>query len=143
MVPIYFHLSQQLKNVEALSSGLVKNDKYSQVKSSLELVSDTNKKLKIFPVEMPKNGRIENVLNKVVSLKDSNIKIKSFKYSGGDSDIQNIEISGVATDRKTLLAFKERLTSEKGFSNIVLPISSFVRVENIDFTITLKSKIYE
>ncbi len=140
LVPIYFHLNQQLKDTEILSSSLVKNDKYSQVKNSLELINDTNKKAKVFPAEMPKNGRIESVLTKIIALKDSSIKIKSFKYSGGESDTQSIEISGVANDRKSLLAFKERLVSQNGFSNIVLPISSFVRVENIDFTITLKSK---
>lgn len=140
LVPIYIHLNKQAQNVEVLVNSLGTNGKYGQFKNSIELVNETNKKIKIFPNEMPKNGRIEYVLNRIIELKDSNIKIKSFKYTGGESDIQSIEITGVATDRKSLLGFKERLVSEKGFSNVVLPISSFVRVENIDFTISLKSK---
>lgn len=140
LVPIYFYLEQQSKDAETLLGNLAQNDKYGQVKNSLELINDANKKAKAFPNEMPINSRIENIINKIVALKDSGIKIKSFKYAGGDSDVQSIEISGVATDRKALLGFKERLGAQEGFSNVTLPISSFVRVENIDFVITLKSK---
>jgi hypothetical protein len=139
LIPIYAHLNKQSADVDALLGKLNKNAKYSQAKNSFEVINDANNKAKLFPNEMPKNGRIESVLSRIVALKDSNIRLNSFSYSGGESGIQTIKISGVASNRKALIDFKERLSNEKGFSDIVLPISSFVKVENIEFTINLKS----
>lgn len=136
------HLERQVKDFENVKSNLNKDDNFNQVKNTSLAIVAANDKLKVFPNEMPATGYVQSVLDRVTGVKDPKIKIKSFRYSvaGKDPNSTNVEITGTAPTRKDLLDFKQKLESEKSFSNITLPISSFVRVENIEFSIRLRSQ---
>lgn len=141
LVPIYSHLRSQESEVENLNNSLSINSNFNQIKNTFDIINASNEKLKVFPDNLPENGYIESTLNKIISLKGQ-VKIKSFKYTylnKPDSKSTNIEISGTAVNREALLDFKQKLESEKTFSNIVLPVSSFVKVDNIEFNIRLLS----
>lgn len=141
LLPVYIYLKNRHTQTQDFYLNLSKNDDFNQLKNTYEAVNESNERLKIFPNEMPKNGHIEEGLNKITELKGSQIKIRSFRYlnlTKPDPKSTNIEISGVAVNRNALLEFKQKLESEKSFSNIILPISSFVKVNNIEFNIKLR-----
>jgi Tfp pilus assembly protein PilN len=54
-----------------------------------------------------------------------------------------IIINGVAAKRENLLAFNELLKKSKYFKNVNLPLSSLLKKENINFTITAEIKSYD
>lgn len=143
LLPIYFYLNKQEASVLGIGNNLNNDVNFSQIKTISEKISFNNEKLRIFPNELPENGYFESLLSRVVSIKGSGVSITSFNYyqpNKNDTKSTNFEIAGVASDRKSLLDFKKRLEEDDGFSEVVLPISSFVKVDNISFTIKLRTK---
>ena len=142
LVPIYFHLNQQQIETSNLAKTFSQNDTFTQVKNTYDAINASNENLKTFPDSLPENGYIEATLNSLLDLRGPQTRIRSFKYSvpnKADPKATNIEILGTARNRVALLDFKQRLESSGSFSSIVLPIASFVKVDNIDFNIRLKS----
>lgn len=56
------------------------------------------------------------------------------------SDGLLVNLSGQASTRESLIAFKDKLNSADCFDNVDLPFSNLVLKENIDFKINLKVK---
>lgn len=144
LVPIYFYLNKQESDIKALQSALNKKDDYNQIKNFTETININNKRLGIFPnEELGPMSSFENIIDKIVSIKGSGVKISAINYSASPNINQTestLEIIGTSNNRKSLLEFKQRLEEEKTFSSVVLPISSFVKVDNIPFTISLTIK---
>lgn len=141
LIPINSRLDKQKIEVDNISSILSSDENFNQVKNTTSSINISNDKLKVFPNQFPENGRMETIIDKITQIRGSGIIIKNFNYYGSgknDTKTTNVEISGTANTRKDLLDFKQRLESEKGFSGIVLPISSFVKIENIEFSIKLR-----
>lgn len=143
LFPIYIYLNKQELSVKEIENGLNKNENFNQTRAITERINTINSKLKVFPRDLPVNGYFETLINKVVSMRGSGVKITGFNYvqpSKTDQKNTNFEISGVASNRKSLLDFKQKLEIDGSFSEVVLPISSFVKVENIPFSIKLRTK---
>lgn len=74
-----------------------------------------------------------------IKSKPANITLHNFYFSRVDSDI-SLDISGFAENREALLVYVENLKIISGVKEVTVPISSFVRGENLEFTIKI---IYE
>lgn len=66
----------------------------------------------------------------------------SYKFIGDLQDEDGykarISLSGVALTQEALFKFKEDLDADKNFGDVVFPISSWMKFENIDFSIRFK-----
>jgi hypothetical protein len=51
-----------------------------------------------------------------------------------------ITVSGISLDRETLLSFVRELEAQPLFTNVELPIATFVHSEDISFSITIEGK---
>lgn len=143
LVPMYIYFEKQEATIEAISGALSRNDNFNQIKGVSEKISANNDRLKIFPNDLPKAGYIESLIDRIIQIKGSGVFITAFNYGApnkSDTKSTNIEIKGVARDRKSLLDFKQKLEAEKSFTAVVLPISSFVKVDNIPFSIRLRTE---
>lgn len=78
-------------------------------------------------------------IGKILDLKGSAIKIVGFTYDAG-VDQERIVITGTALDRYRLAQFIEALKKEPTFTSVDLPISSYVKSNNIDFSAVIVKK---
>jgi len=92
--------------------------------------SISTKVLKILEISIP----AEEILNEIENSKPSGITISKKIV---EIDKGNIEISGVSSDRSSLIEFKQRLEENDHFSNVFVPISSLEIETNIDYKMSL------
>lgn len=78
------------------------------------------------------------VLN-ILKLKGSAIKIQGLTYDATATQ-ERVVLVGVARDRDALAAFVETLKKDSTFTTITLPISSYVKSTNIDFSLVAERK---
>lgn len=76
---------------------------------------------------------------KIISLKSSDIKISSLSYET-TANQERIVLTGTARDRDSLANFVDTLKKDPTFTSVTMPISSYVKSENIDFSIVVERK---
>lgn len=76
---------------------------------------------------------------KILGIRGSAIKITGFTYDAW-ADQERIVINGIALDRERLSQFVETLKKDPAFTSIELPISSYVKSANIDFSVVITRK---
>lgn len=83
-----------------------------------------------------------NIIAIINKDKTPNNTISNISYSrADDGSAITILVKGVSKTRQSLSQFKEALTHETGITSVDIPVSNFAKESNIDFTITLISKI--
>ena len=102
-----------------------------------QTLKDTN--LKLTALQVPSNAiSIEDVLQKVLNKKTSDIKIRSFSYKKSvETGASTVVITGTASDRESLSQFVNNLGHEALFTKVNLPVSNLTKNKNPDFTIQL------
>lgn len=78
-------------------------------------------------------------VTKILSLKGGSIKIIAFTYESMANQ-ERIVLTGTSSDRDSLANFIETLKKEPAFTSATMPISSYVKSENIDFSIVIERK---
>jgi hypothetical protein len=136
IMPAFF-LSQVKKNLSLLKFDEVTSQKPSSPEEILGLQKDLDKKLKLIEKSETNHYLVsENVINQILKHKTDSIKISSINYNN-DTKGKTINISGVATSRDILLAFKKTVEEDPAFKKVDLPISNFVKGSNISFSMTI------
>lgn len=75
----------------------------------------------------------------IISLKSSDIKISSLTYEA-TANQERIVLTGAASDRDSLAGFVETIKKNPTFTSVTMPISSYVKSENIDYSIVIERK---
>ena len=73
-------------------------------------------------------------IEEVLENKPIGIKINFFSWRMMEGDFE-LYVTGVASDRQTLLAFESQIRNSAYFSDISLPVSNLARDRDIDFQI--------
>lgn len=81
----------------------------------------------------------EKVINEIILQKVSGIKINRFFYENDPLGGRKVNIIGIAQNREQLLLFRQALEEDSLFKNVDLPISNFVKGNNIEFNLNLIS----
>lgn len=100
--------------------------KYNQ-RSSLYL---KNKELVSIP---------DSYFDDAIKAKPVNISLNNFSFSRSEIEII-LDVSGVAENREALLGYVESLKLVANVKDVTVPISSFVKGENLEFTVRI---VYE
>lgn len=103
-------------------------------------IKDINRKIDIY-LKLGKSGRLKvsDVVSRIVAVRQDTIKISSIMY---DSALgERVVLVGVARDRESLASFVDALHKEGTFSSINLPISSYVKSKDIDFSVVLDRSV--
>ncbi len=79
---------------------------------------------------------VRDVILGLVIKKQKGISISRFSYSNS-KDIPTVDISGKAESRSSLMSFSEELKKNPSFSGVTIPLSSFARERDIDFSLKL------
>ncbi len=101
-------------------------------------IREANKKIDLFLKSENSNKSVPSELfMKIISAKTSSIKITGFSYDA-TVNRERIVLAGSANDRESLAKFLEELKNNKTFTKVELPISSYVKSTNIEFSIVLE-----
>lgn len=130
LIPSYIISSKREKRVSLEYEEAKKVSEASEYKDLNDVIGKTNEKLGILT---PKEGALylHDVISNIVRLKNSGIKIDRFSFKAG----REIQVSGTALNRESLLSFTRSLERDKTFSGVETPISNFARNTDIDFSI--------
>jgi hypothetical protein len=121
---------EALRHIKIVDSARQRNDDLD-LQAWLE---DINLKLKLLSPALD-TDRPLNSIDKILDQKGAGILITDFSLVKS-TDKVDISINGVATNRQSLITFKDRLNSSGNFSNVVSPISNLAKDKDIDFQIT-------
>ena len=114
--------------------------KGGQEKEITAQISDVNNKVKLLlgaevGTRLLPSEEIGNILD---------IKVPAIKIAGLTYEIigaqERITLTGTAADRDSLSSFFENLKKDPTFTSVSLPISSYVKSTNIDFSIVAERK---
>jgi hypothetical protein len=79
------------------------------------------------------------VIGHIVSLTGSSITLSDISYQIQTATSASITLQGRAADRQSLLSFTQTLETNGHFQNVDLPVSSFAKDTDIDFSISLNT----
>jgi hypothetical protein len=125
----YSDISYQKDIVDKEFAGIQKEDSSKDVKEILDMVSVIkNNASDIIPT-----GAIEQILSKT----NAGITIKNISYTPSDDTSVVVDISGRSDTRQNLADFVETLQKTENFSGVELPVSSFARDRDINFSLKI------
>ena len=140
-LPSFFFADYKYKSInnQAQSTDLSDANKYE---NSASFVKKVNAMAKILSYGNASSTLNTDIIDKIISLKNSDIEISSISILSGDNaNIENVTISGISGDRDDLISFYNDLKGDGSFQNVILPISSLIEDEGAPFTITLSYPI--
>lgn len=79
----------------------------------------------------------DKIINKIQTKQNENIKITEINYVNDKTKGKTLELRGVAVTRDDLLFFKNNFDKDPDFKKIELPISNFIKSNNIQFNLIL------
>lgn len=138
LTPSYLLAVSKYDSISAdLAARQAKQGIGGQAKTIDGQVRAVNKKIALFSSDgSTKRVSPADVNAKIIEIKSAAIKIQSFSYDASGPQ-ERIVVSGLADDRDSLAAFVDALKKEGTFSSVDLPVSSYVKSTNIDFSIAL------
>ena len=99
-------------------------------------VKEVQKKLDLFASQKKKAAWTQLVAS-IVADRPEGMQLSGFTYLAGK---RSIEIRGRASDRDALLDFVRALEKEIAFEKVTVPVSSFVKERDLDFSIEIMVK---
>lgn len=116
-------------------------EKYSRGGQEKEVgvqIRDINNKISIL-LDSKTSERLlppQAILN-ILEIKGDAVKIYGFNYDSMSGQ-ERIILTGTAMNRESLANFIETLKKDSTFTNVALPISSYVKSANINFSVVLE-----
>lgn len=139
--PAYLLAVSKNTSAEVQLSALEK--KYGDSKQEKEIaaqIRDVNTKILLL-LGSDTSARLlpSEIISKILNIKGSSIKIFGITYDS-TANQERIVLTGTATNRESLALFVEALKNDTAFTSVTMPISSYVKSANIDFSIVLDRK---
>ncbi len=105
---------------------------------TLAVIKDLNAKLSLIEQEANDDFTVsKNAISAIILKKIPSVKITSFTYDNSASVNGKIGIEGTAPSREVLLLFRKALENDANFEQVDLPISNFIKGQNIQFYLSL------
>ena len=135
LLPIYItsygRYSEVLMQQDALNSQTTKADDSSS--QSVKDMIGSLQALHIFDSQKSVSGIIEHVVN----ARPTGVQIKGMVFSPSSDSSVTVDIAGRASARNSLVSFNENLKQDQVFSQVQIPLSSFAKEKDIDFSVKL------
>jgi hypothetical protein len=127
-----------VQNINNLKEGGGVNQEFAEMRKELlnnvkaiNKVSDRIldiKKVSVLP---------QQILNTIQSAKPQGVTIQSYTL---DLDRGQVSVTGISSNRNSLIEFKERLEADSDYVNVTIPISNFEQEVNLEFTLSFQYK---
>ena len=137
LLPSFFIIAVKEERLSAELAGMKKAGVPDTNKHIEQAVTETNKTMDI--LKLSDGSALSEALLSVFSKSDSDISFTGFFYTkdaSGTSPRKQVVIRGKATTRNALIAFVDRLKSERVFASVDLPVSDLAQAKDLTFSIT-------
>lgn len=139
IIPVYVMSFGRYLDVQNLKQNLDKEIAIRENATTAQNIKDISSS--ISALNLFKDNDLPTVyIEKLVALKSRGVKINSIVFTPSEGSETAIDISGVADTRNSLVVFSETLKADKTFSSVNIPLSSFAKEKNIDFSLKLLIK---
>lgn len=138
LLPSYFFIDVQEDLVLQELGELHSSSENAEQEAIKEELRVTNEYLQILTLEEDRTF-IYLIIKKISEHSLKEIEITSITYGRAKEKGTSIfSVGGTATTRKALLAFKKSLEGDELFDEVILPVSSLAKDENLSFKIQIK-----
>ncbi len=105
---------------------------------TLAMIKGLNLKLNLIENAQKEKFTVsDRVVKAVILEKVPGISITQISYDSDPTKGKKISMSGEASSREVLLAFRQALEQDPTFKSVILPISNFVKGTDIQFSLSL------
>jgi hypothetical protein len=128
----------------------VANNKYQSVlntpiqdvpEETMNIINEVNSQIDIIEKTKKQNFILtSSIIDPLLFSRMTDIKILNISYQKSqknEEEIKTVKVTGIAPNRERLLLFKQILENNNFFEKVDLPISNFIRGEDINFELTL------
>ncbi|NCS99406.1 hypothetical protein GW765_00275 [Candidatus Parcubacteria bacterium] len=136
LLPSYFIALEKENAVKSFVEEIQSGEEFQKNKELNTLLGDTKLRLDVFG-NLDKSFVSESIIKPLldeVYIQNNKIKLNYIKYS---SESRSLGIRGVSASRDSLIDFVETIQKNDRFSNVEVPVSSFVQNTNIIFEMTM------
>jgi hypothetical protein len=137
--PSYILTIYQGKITKDQISDVYTKDSTEQVHLEKALKEIKKQMAVLSPVETKQS--VSDVFTFLVKDRSAGIKIVDMTYSSADKVSYKLTLRGVAPNRQSLLVFSQALKAEKGVTSLDLPVSTFTKDTDINFTLSIQGKL--
>jgi len=137
LIPSYQYSISKEKTAEANLELFNKNNPQININELNDEISATNERLSFLISKKPQYSIVDSIIETLLSVRTSGISFNHISYSNNENGIAPINIMGVARDRTSLHDFNNALSKNELFSSVDLPISNFVKPNNINYNLSL------
>lgn len=134
--PSFFFVRLKSKTIEAQLSS-IKQQTANKGDDPVVFIKNVNR----LSVALAENTNIKaknsEIIDTIVSLKNKDIQITSIDIEPNITGQKKVIISGFAKTRDALTAFDKEIRVSGFFSNVVFPVSNFIKSSDSDFIATL------
>jgi len=134
-LPSNFHSKYKNMNVSQQLL-LIKGEVGENSEDPMGIIEEINKFSKVFTFEEDMTSFSE-IVEKIVLLKNKNIKLSEFSIVEDKEESIKIIIRGISKTRESLTSFDKELKNGGYFQSVELPVSDLIKNIDSDFTITL------
>ncbi|MFA6050672.1 MAG: PilN domain-containing protein [Candidatus Paceibacterota bacterium] len=124
----------------ALESEKGMYETFATTQNSKVLLSTLGEIKSMVSLATPDETKLYLVLQDVLTLRPSNVSIRSITYTRGVGAPSSITLQGVAGERADLISFFRTLEKDPQFSDGDLPVGSLAKESNVSYTINLEGK---
>lgn len=103
-------------------------------------IKAVNKEINLFSKENKEQAVFSEIVMKILETKGPTIKVQNMFYESSPQQERFI-ISGRADDRDNLALFIEKLKKDSFFTTVDIPISSYIKSVDIDFSVILEKSL--
>lgn len=143
LMPPLFLLNETHAVLSQRKAELLAKETATIEKELQESVKEVNTRLGLFVDERPTSPLIASVIDPILEVQSEAITISSITFAQDSTqlDMASIDVTGKAETRDGLIAFTDALREVPQFENITVPVTSFIRDENVTFVVTFKAKL--
>lgn len=121
-----------IRNIQSIRNSSI----FQQETELSSKLSEAN--LKLLALKPPKTqGSVVSLFSSIIEHKSASIRIDGFMYAVPADGNAKITVHGIAQGRQDLSAFVAELKKDPFFSKVDLPVSSFTKDQNADFSLEI------
>jgi len=138
LIPAYLLSTVKLNEVQDELARVSGSEAFQESDKLNKILIDTNAKLASLKVTKDQ-VYIADLIKNVISKRDLNIRVNGIMYKRGSAGAMSvITLAGVAHNREQLSTFVQELRSLPLFTSVDLPVSSFAKDKNAEFSIQIQ-----
>lgn len=136
IMPTFFLSYSRYSDLKVKTQALDSELSLKEDPSSSENIKNITTSIEVLRM-FDKKKSIYSILDGLIKGKPVGVQIKNIIFSPNGTETMTIDIAGRADTRKSLVSFDQNVKSNPLFSEVLIPLGSFAKEKNIDFSMKL------